>query len=156
MIVVLAGTNPYSFERLVKPLDELAGKHGWDVFMQLGHTELPLRHSKSVAFIGRSELVKMIEQAELVVTHGGFGSIRDALFAGKAVVAVPRRPEFNESQDYQEELVRELEESGYVIGVYDIVDLESAIERARSFVPGKLEPSRIPALIDAYLSQLNR
>lgn len=58
-------------------------------------------------------------------------SIRDALWCNKPVVAVPRKPEFGESQDCQEELVRELEKKGMVTGVYDVKNLYLAIQQEK-------------------------
>ncbi|MFQ5645100.1 MAG: glycosyltransferase [Thiogranum sp.] len=154
MIAVLTGTGPDTFERLIRPLDELAGRCGWDVFVQLGHTPFEPRWCKYERFVERSALMKIVADAELVITHGGFGSMRDALALGRSVVAVPRRVEFNEVQDdHQEELVGELERGGYVIGVRDVSDLESAIERARTFSPGTVPKSRIPDLINKFLAR---
>ena len=153
MIVVLTGTGPDTFERLIRPLDELAGQYGWDVFVQLGHTPYKPEHCKYERFIERAKLMRLLEDAELVITHGGFGSMRDSLALSKPVVAVPRRVDFNEVQDdHQEELVSELERGGYVIGVRDVADLEAAIERARTFLPGVVPKSRIPDIINEFLA----
>ena len=155
MIAVLTGTGPDSFERLIRPLDELAGRLGWEVFVQLGHTPFEPQWCKYERFVERSRLMRIVEDAELVITHGGFGSMRDALALGKPVVAVPRRVDFKEVQDdHQEELVHELEGGGYVIGVREISDLEGAIERARTFSPGTVPKSRIPDLISEFLANV--
>lgn len=154
MIVALVGTNPYSFDRMVRPLDEAAGRNGWDVFVQLGHTRYEPRHCKFERFLDRGRLLGLIEEAELLVTQGGFGSIREALQFTKPIVAVPRKPQLNESQDHQEELVRELEAMGYVIGVYDASQLEGAIEKARTFIPASRKKSQIPHIIGKFLSKL--
>ncbi len=155
MIVVLTGTGPDSFERLIKPLDELAGLRKWEIFIQLGHTPFEPRWCEYERFIERSRLMKIIEEAELVITHGGFGSMRDALALGKSVLAIPRRFEFKEVQDdHQEELVDELERKGYVISVRDMSNLETAIEKARNFSPGTVPKSKIPQLITNYLGGL--
>ena len=155
LIVVLTGTGPDTFERLIRPLDELTGRHGWEVFVQLGHTPFEPQWCKYERFVERSGLIKIVENAELVITHGGFGSMRDALALGKPVVAVPRRVDFNEVQDdHQEELVSELERGGLVIGVRDMIDLEGAIEKARTFLPGTVPKSRIPDLISEFLDNV--
>jgi UDP-N-acetylglucosamine transferase subunit ALG13 len=153
MIVVLLGTNPYSFDRLIRPLDRLAGQKGWDVFVQMGNTTYSPEHLRHEAFVPRQELLAIVAQAEVVVCQGGFGSIRDALSLNKPIVAVPRQPELGESPDAQEELVRALENLGYVVGVYEIGDLEEAIERARQFVPEPRMASRIPVIIGKFLAE---
>lgn len=155
MIVALVGTCPYGFERMLQPLDEAARKRGWDVFMQTGFTAWKPGHSRYEAFVPRQELVRMLKNAEVVVTHGGYGSIRDSLTLGRPVIAVPRRGDLGEHQDsHQEEIVRELERMGLLIGVYDTRELEAAIDRARSFTPAPRQPSRIPAMIAEFLAKL--
>ena len=151
LIVVLTGTNPYSFDRLVRPVDKLAGENAWDVFIQLGNTTYEPSNCRYERFVERSALMEMVSQAELVITQGGYGSIRDALLYDKAIVAVPRQPELKESTDRQEEIVHAMEQDGYLIGVYDIAQLEDAIGRARSFRPREREASRIPALLSAFV-----
>ena len=153
MIVALIGTGPDSFERLVRPLDDLAQENGWDVFIQLGHTHYEPRYCRFERFVERYTLLKMIESAECVITQGGYGGIRDALQFDKAIVAVPRDPSLNESPDYQDEMVRAMEQRGYLIGVYDIGQLEAAIERAKSFFPNARIASTIPAMLAEYVAK---
>lgn len=152
MIVAMIGTGPDSFDRLIRPLDELAAKQGWSVFVQLGHTRYEPRHCQFERFVERDALLRMIEHSELVVTQGGYGGIRDALQFNKPVVAVPRYPGLSESPDHQDEMVRAMEQKGYLIGVYDIAQLETAIERARNFVPVPRVPSTIPGMLARYVT----
>ena len=131
LILVLLGTNPYSFCRLARAADAYAEKTGDDVLIQLGYTRYVPLNAKYVRFLNKNELIKNIEQADLVITQGGFGSIADCLNAGKRVVAIPRKPELKEAPDRQEELVRELEKLGRLVGVYEIKDLPEAIQKAK-------------------------
>ena len=129
-------------------------KRGWDVLIQLGNsTDFP-KHCKWEHFIDKNKILELIDQAEVVVCHGGFGSIRDCLAAGKTPVVVPRLPEKNESVDHQVEIARELEQAGRIIAVYDIDDLESAIERAPSFESSGVDDNRIPLIIQDYLNSI--
>ncbi|MCR4347305.1 MAG: hypothetical protein NUV55_08925 [Sulfuricaulis sp.] len=153
MIVALVGTGPDSFDRLVRPLDALAGKNGLDVFIQLGHTRYEPSHCRFERFVERDELLRLIEGAEIVITQGGYGGIRDALSFDKPILAVPRYPALDESPDYQDEMVRAMEEKDYLIGVYDIGQLEGAIRRARGFVPAVRSPSKIPAMLAEYVAK---
>ena len=154
MIVAMVGTGPDSFDRLVRPLDELAGRNGWEVFLQLGHTQYEPQHCRYERFIERKELLHMIEAAELVITQGGYGGIRDALLFNKPILAVPRYPELDESPDHQDELVIAMENEGYLIGVYDIGLFESKIREARNFQPAPRVESKIPEFIKSYIKQL--
>lgn len=151
MIVAMVGTGPDSFDRLVRPLDELAGKNGWDVFVQLGHTSYQPRHCKFERFVERDVLMRLIGQAELVITQGGYGGIRDALQFDKPILAVPRYPVLNESPDEQDEMVRAMEKEGYLIGLYDINGLETAIRGAQGFKPKPRRRSTIPKMLAEYV-----
>lgn len=154
-IVALVGTNPYPFDRFIKPMDQLAGEHGWDVFIQTGSSEYRPCHCEYEQFIEKDKLHAKIKQADVVVCHGGFGSIRDALFYNKPIVAVPKKPELGEAQDYQEELVRELENTGYLIAVYDVENLYSSIIAAIDFTSAAVAGNQIPGIVSDYLKSVN-
>ncbi len=151
MILVLLGTNPYSFSRLAKAIDEYAGENGEECYIQLGHTPYVPKYSSFDKFIDKQDLLKKIEDADFVVTQGGFGSIADCVRAGKIVIAVPRKPELGESPDRQEELVRELENLGKLIGVYEIDNLSNAIRKANATDFSASEDSRIPSMISQFI-----
>jgi UDP-N-acetylglucosamine transferase subunit ALG13 len=152
VIVTMVGTGPDSFDRLVRPLDALAKKNGWDVFIQLGHTRYEPMHCRFERFVERDKLLRLVEDAEIVITQGGYGGIRDALLFNKPILAVPRYPALNESPDQQDEMVRAMEQRGYLIGLYDVSQLESGIEKARSFRPAARETSAIPSMLAEYVT----
>ena len=153
MILTLVGTNPYSFERLVATIDHLAAEKQWEVFVQLGNTPYEPVNCVFERFVDKDIILKKMEEAEVIICHGGFGSIRDALATGKVPVVVPRMPEKSECNDYQVELVKELEEEGRIIAVYDINDLAAAIEKAphTRYVGG--EGNRIPGIIQNFIDK---
>jgi len=151
VIVVLLGTNPYSFERLAMAMDELACRRRWDVFVQLGHTAYEPAHCKWVRFMEHDRLLTLMKLAGTIVSQGGFGSLRDGIALGLKVVAVPRQPGLGESVDDQAGLVRTLENMGHILAVYDICNLEAVIDQADLFVPKAPGKSRIPHIIGDYL-----
>jgi len=152
VIVTLVGTGPDSFDRLVRPLDALAEKNGLDVFIQLGHTRYEPSHCRFERFVERDELLRLIEGAEIVITQGGYGGVRDALSFDKPILAVPRYPALNESPDRQDEMVQAMEKKGYLVGLYDVNQLESAIEKTRSFRPAARDASAIPSMLKEYVA----
>ena len=151
MIVVLLGTNPYSFERLVKAVDAIAEKGEEEFFVQLGNTPYEPRYCPFVRFIMKESLEAKIREATVVITHGGFGSIRDALAKRKPVIAVPRMEKFGECMDRQMELVSELEKAGRILAVYDVSALHKTIGEAKNFVGREITPNRIPQIIAEFL-----
>ena len=154
LIIALTGTCPDGFERLIRQLDELAGRDSGMCLYSWAIRRMSLVGAGSKGSSKKSSYAN-VEESELVITHGGFGSIRDALSMGKSVVAVPRRHEFREHQDdHQKELVDELEKIGLVISVFDVAALDLSIERARTFTPGILPKSKIPQIINKFLSDM--
>ena len=151
MILVLVGTNPYSFDRLVRAMDDYAAITDEEIFIQLGHTAYIPKNARHQRFLEKQEILKKIMEASLVITQGGYGSIADCLRAGKRIVAVPRKPELKEAPDRQEELVRELERLGRLVGVYDIKDLPAAIQKARNMKGTEKQESKIPRIIQDFL-----
>jgi beta-1,4-N-acetylglucosaminyltransferase len=155
MIIVLTGTNPYCFERLVKAVDAWVQISQKEVFVQLGNTKYEPKNCKFERFLNRKRLLALISNAELVISQGGFGSLRDCLGANRKVIAVPRFPALGESTDCQEELVRALEQQGRLIAVYDIRDLPKAIGSISEFQPKQGQPSRVVHIIEEFLDSLS-
>lgn len=153
MILCMTGTGPYNFDRVTKQLDQLAIKNDWEVFIQIGHADYLPENCKYEAFMGRDRLEALIEKCELVVCHGGFGSIRDSLAHNKPVIAVPRIAELNEVQDdHQYIMVKELEKAGHIMAIYDVNDLEAAIAGASDFNIKRIQNSKIPSIINDYIN----
>ena len=65
------------------------------------------------------------------MTHAGVGSVLCARQAGHVPVVVPRLHRFDEHvDDHQLELVAALGADGHVVGVTDMADLASAVQKA--------------------------
>ena len=147
MILLLLGTNPYPFGRILHAVDDWAKNNNQQVIAQTGHTPIDKVSIECHDFVDYSQIVEWIKQAEFVICQGGFGSIKDCIKHKKAIIAVPRKQEYEECQDSQMELVEALSEEGRVVPLYDVADILDAIEKARGFVPLEGENSRIPELV---------
>jgi UDP-N-acetylglucosamine transferase subunit ALG13 len=152
LILTLVGTNPYSFERLVRGVDDYAPKCEEEIFIQLGHTSYIPKNARYQRFLEKREILAKIKEASLVITQGGFGSIADCLREGKRIVAVPRNPELQESHDIQEEIVRELERQGRLVGVYEIEELPAAISKAKIAVFKQGTPHQVTGIINRFIN----
>ena len=132
MIFVTVGTHYQGFDRLIKKMDEIARKINDEVIMQIGYSRYEPRNAKWFKFLEYNKLVKLIEKSDVVICHGGAGTLLDALNFNKPVVIVPRLSKFSEVYDDHEiELAEALEAMGKAIAVYDIDELEDAIEKAK-------------------------
>ncbi len=143
-IFASVGTHPQNFDRLFKELDEIAEEKSFkdEIFGQLGSSDFVPKNFKSKKFLNSKEYSEKISESDIVISHGGAGTIINALKENKKVIVVPRLKKFNEhTDDHQVDLAMAMEKEGKAIAVYEINDLENAIERAKKFNP-KLESTR--------------
>lgn len=156
MIFVTVGTHNQGFGRLVKKMDEIAREMEEEVVIQRGHTSYEPRHARFFDFASREEMEEWVTKAQIIVTHGGAGSIIFALSKNKPVVVVPRLKRYGEHvNDHQIELARALEKEGRVRAVLDVEDLRRCIEE----VKGKTIISEKPEMIEEikkYLRELEK
>ena len=137
-VFVSVGTHPQQFDRLLKEVDRLVvdGKLKAGVFAQTGNSEYRPSGFEFKKFVNAAEYEKRMQEANVVVSHGGAGTIINALRMGKKLVVVPRLEKFSEhTNDHQLDLAQALQARGKCIAVFDIKDLGKAIERAKNFKP---------------------
>ena len=140
MILVMLGTQNNSFHRLLEEIDDLINKGiiNDEVVVQAGYTKYKSKNMKIFSLIPVEELEELIEKADLIITHGGVGSIISSLKKGKKVIAVPRLHEYQEHvNNHQKEIVETFDKKRYIIGIQDVKELNEAIEKSKDFVPEK-------------------
>lgn len=157
MILVMTGTHEQQFNRLIEKVDELAkNKRIKNVTAQIGYSTYKPRNIKNYfRFLEFSKMEKLIKGADLVITHGGIGSVLLSLKYKKPTVIVPRMSKYDEhTDDHQLQVSKELEREGRAIVVYDIDDLEKSIKIARKLKFKKGEKSKIIEMIKDYLDKI--
>ena len=129
MILVILGTQDKEFKRLVRLCNEIKDE---DILIQMGNTKEISIH-RSFDFCSAIEFNKLIDQAELIISHGGVGALMSSLFKNKKVIAIPRLMEYKEHQnDHQIEIVKFLEKKDYLIAFNKGDNLKELIKLARS------------------------
>ena len=162
MILVMLGTQNNSFERLLKKMDELIEKKVIDekVIVQSGYTNYESKNMRIFDLIPQEELEKYQEQADLIITHGGVGSIVSSIKKGKKVIAIPRLHRYHEHvNDHQKQIVEAFDKKGYIIGIQRIDELKKAIIRAQEFEPKKYNDneksnSKILKIIEDFIEKV--
>ncbi len=98
MIFVTVGTHEQAFDRLIKYIDDLKikGVIKEEVIIQTGYSNYEPRHCKWQKLFPYQEMIKLVEEARIIITHGGPSSFIMPLQIGKTPIVVPRRLEFNE------------------------------------------------------------
>ena len=142
MILVLLGTQNNRFERLLKEIEKnIENKIITEkVIVQAGHTKYKSKYMEIIDFISEKELNKLQDEASLIITHGGVGSIVSSLKKKKTVIAVARLKEYKEHvNNHQTEIVELFDSKGYLIGLKDVLKLEEAINKAKTFEPNEFK-----------------
>ena len=136
MIFVTVGNATQRFRRLLDAVDELKGKglfHQEPVFIQTGHNpDFHPRYCGHKPFLGMDEFQQQMEKADLIITHGGCGTLLQCVRLGKVPVVMPRRKKYGEHvNDHQVQLIEALAAEGRVVPAYVPEDLPEAIAEAR-------------------------
>jgi len=119
----------YGFDRLIKEMDEIAGRADEEVIMQIGETAYEPKNAKYFRFASKEKMDGLYNDARVVVCHAGVGSILTALEYGKPVIAVPRRKKYGEHvDDHQLDIAGEMEKEGRIRVVHDVEELEAALD----------------------------
>lgn len=135
-VFVSVGTHPQPFDRLLREVDRLAGRKGWEFFAQAGNSGYRPKNFPFRKFLDEREFQERISEASLVISHGGAGTIINCLRQGKRVLVVPRLRRFGEhTNDHQVDLAEALAAEGKVVAVMEMSGLGRALERAASFRP---------------------
>ena len=90
MILVTLGTQDKSFTRLLDAIQEQINKKTIKdkVVVQAGFTKYQSDDMKIFDLIDREEFSNLIDECELLITHGGVGSILAGLKKGKKIIQI--------------------------------------------------------------------
>lgn len=117
------GTQPHQFTRLLDYATKTINRN--DLIMQIGHTKY---QTDVKAFAFTPEFDKYIKECDAVITHGGVGSIINALLNNKKVIAVARQAKYDEHvDDHQFEIVDKLAKDNYILKANSIEEFEECI-----------------------------
>ena len=147
MIFVTVGTE-LPFDRMVKTVDQWAGRHQRkDVFAQIGPAAFKPQNIQWAEFLDANDCRAKIAQADVVIAHGGMGSILTALELGKPIVVMPRLASLHEHRsDHQLATVKQLAAQGRVTPAFDEQELVQRLEH--------LEELSAPGRISAHASEI--
>jgi UDP-N-acetylglucosamine transferase subunit ALG13 len=136
MIFVTVGTHEQQFNRLVAYMDRWAGEHEEDVIIQTGFSTDEPKNCKYQKFYPYPEMLKMVGEARIVITHGGPSSFIMPLQIEKVPIVVPRQKEYNEHvNDHQVEFSSAVaERQKNIIVVKNVEELGGIIEEYNDIV----------------------
>lgn len=109
LIFVTLGTQDKTFTRLLKAIEDeiIKGNIDEEVIVQAGYTKYFSDKMKIFDLISQEDFVLYMNRADLIITHGGVGSIITALKMNKKIIAVPRLAKYGEHiNDHQLQIVK--------------------------------------------------
>lgn len=131
MIFVTVGTHEQPFNRLIQKIDELKrdGVINEEVIMQTGFSTYEPKYCISYKLIPFNKMNEYVEQARIVITHGGPASFIMPLQIGKTPIVVPRQKKYDEHvNDHQVDFSKAVEERmKNIIVVEDVNELADTI-----------------------------
>jgi beta-1,4-N-acetylglucosaminyltransferase len=111
LIFVTVGNDFRDFSRLIKKVDKMAPSIDHEIVIQRGYSRYCPKNTKYFDFVPFNTAFEYIRGAELVVSHGGFGTIILCKKYGVPIIILPRRKRYGEHMnDHQVEIARVLEE----------------------------------------------
>lgn len=159
MIFVVLGTQDKSFKRLLMAIEDhiKKGNIKQKVVVQAGHTIYKSDYMDVLDFIPMKEFNQYIKKSDLIITHGGVGTILDSLKEGKKVIAVPRLKEYAEHENnHQLQIIEQFEQEGYIISCLKLENLDQKIEEIQTFEPKKYigDNQKMIQIITNYIDQI--
>ena len=109
MIFVTVGTHEQPFDRLIKCIDRIAEEKIVSdmIVVQRGFSCYIPRFCDYSDFFSYRDMIRNVENARIVITHGGPSSFMEALERNKIPIVVPRLKKFKEHiNDHQADFVR--------------------------------------------------
>ena len=89
-------------------------------------------------FIPYEKMNEYIDNADLIITHAGTGSVLMPLKKGKKIIVCARDMKYEEHIDnHQQELVEVFAGEGYVLELNENIELDDLMKEVKSFKPKK-------------------
>lgn len=138
MILVTLGTQDKSFTRLLDAIQKQIdlGNIKDKVIVQAGCTKYKSKDMQILDLIPYDEFEKYIKECDLLITHGGVGSIITGLKNKKKVIAAARLAKYKEhTNDHQLQIIKNLSVSGYILPLDDFDKLDEVLISVKTFKP---------------------
>lgn len=156
MILITLGTQDKGFERLLEAVDKAIdqGQIKEEVVAQIGYSKYASKNMKIFDFVDRDQMEKWTEKCDILITHGGVGSILAGLHHKKPVVAAARLKKYGEhTNDHQKQIIKEFVRDGYITELKNFKKVTEAIEEAkkREYKPYHSNTQNMVRLIENFI-----
>lgn len=127
MIFVTVGTQ-LPFDRLIRAIDEIAPSLNERIVAQVNHSSYVPLHLECRDYLCADEFNALFDEARLILSHAGTGTILSALMREKPIIIMPRLFCMGEHRnDHQLATAMKMNELHYVNVAYDKKQLHDFI-----------------------------
>lgn len=159
MIFVTLGTQDKNFSRLLEAIEKSIdlGYIKDKVIVQAGTTKFRSDKMEIYDFLSMKQFDEKIKNCNLLITHGGVGSILNGLQNGKKIIAAARLKKYDEHEsDHQIQIIDEFERLGYILKLEDFDKLNEVVELATNYKFKKYQSNNknFVNLIDKIIEEL--
>lgn len=159
MIFVVLGTQHNSFERLLHEIENLIKNKVIEdkVIVQNGYTKYDSNYMEMYDYVSKEKFDELLNNSDLVITHGGVSTIVAAIKKGKKVIAVPRLKEYNEHvNNHQKQIIETFSEQEFIIGINEVSELSDALNKVSTFKVKFLESNtdNIINIIENFINKI--
>jgi beta-1,4-N-acetylglucosaminyltransferase len=154
LIFATVGTSNKSFERFIKAVDNLAATISEEIIIQLGVVNYIPNNAKYFNFCSPSQMASLMDQANIIISHAGFGIIGECISKKKRLILIPREKKFNEAVDNQVELAEYLARTTKgILCIRNASHLKLAFDQINNIAPDYQFTNRIPELIQNFIDR---
>lgn len=157
MILVTLGTQDKEFKRLLDIIEDAIENDiiKEEVVVQAGSTKYDSKNMKIFDVIPMNEFDKLMKKCDILITHGGVGSIITGLKNNKKIIAMARLKIYKESaNDHQLQIIDNFSKEGYLLKL-DNNNLAEVLNEAKHFKPQKFisNTDNMIKLISDYINK---
>lgn len=143
MILVTLGTQDKKFYRLLDAIEDQIDKGNIkdDIVVQAGYScDYKSKYMEIFDLISMDKMDNLIKNCDILITHGGVGSIITGLKNNKIVIAAPRLKEYKEhTNNHQLQIIENFSNDGYLLPLTDFSKLKDVLKKAKKFKPKKFK-----------------
>lgn len=127
MIFLTTGTQE-PFDRLLQAVDDVAPLIPTRILAQVSKSTYQAKNIETFAFAAPGEFSRYFQEAELIISHAGMGTIISALEARKPILIMPRLAKFREHRnDHQLATAQVFQKLNYVHVAFDEDELKTKL-----------------------------
>lgn len=159
MILVTLGTQDKQFYRLLDAIEKQisSGNIKEEVIVQAGYScDYKSKKMKIFDLIPMDEFDKLIEKCNILITHGGVGSIISGIKNNKKVIAAARLKAYGEhTNDHQLQIIDNFSKEEYILKLDNFNNLGKILKESKKFKP-KVYKSNTKKIVKLVENEINR